>query len=246
VLSDGVIAAVAEVLQEAEDALLQPVREGRVSQEPDMTSRLAQSIEIISRTVDDVTIELHVVDSLGPNAAERDLGADIVGVVRIEVGELRLSKGFLAQSKRSGTQGVSFKKADATNHHYSHWLYRGPLELEHSGTVSVSRPSSDLEEQCDNMLRVTPAAFVFVYDENQVAVVGASAVRALRNRPTKTRARIPVGTKRLDDFYINLVDCFIGDPKLTAADREAVKALAASNRARTGMLLRITSVDDRK
>jgi hypothetical protein len=241
VLPTNILDAIAKVVQEAENALLRPMQAGRASQEPDITSRLAQSIEVISQSLDGVTTELHVVNALGPGAAERDLGADLVGVVRLELAEVRATHGFLAQAKRAGTQGVHFRRAGLEADAYSPWLYRGSLELDRSGSVLVTRPSPDLEEQCENMLRVTPAAFVFVYDSTQVGVVSATAVRAMRGKSPGTRNRTELGTKRLDDFFVHLADGFIGDPKLIAADTTAVKAMAVANRARAGILLRVVS-----
>lgn len=240
-LASNVVSAIAKVVQDAEKALLRPMQEGRASQEPDITSRLAQSIEMVSQATDGVRTELHVVDGLGPGAAERDLGADLVGVLRIELEDLRIAAGFLAQAKRSGTQGVRFEPAGSADE-YSHWLYRGDeLQLDKSGTVSVTKPSADLQEQCENMLRATPAAFVFVYDVDQISVVTATAVNATSSKPRRTHVRTDLGTKRLDDFFVHLADGFVGDPALIAADRASVKDLAIANRARSALLLRVAS-----
>lgn len=205
-----------------------------------MTSRLAQGVEVLTEQVDGITIELNVVDGIGPGATEQQLGADIVGILRVSVGDLRVTKGFLAQAKRSGTQGLHFDRYDEDKpEKYSHWFYRGALELPPSGVVQVTRPSADLEEQCENMLKVTPASYVFVYDLDQIAVVSASAVRAMRSKPTNTKTRTPLGTKRLDDFFVHFVDSFVGDPSLTASDAATVQALAIANQAATGLLLTV-------
>lgn len=209
-----------------------------------MTSRLVQAVEIEAEEVEGVTVQLTVVDGLGRGAAERDLGADVVGVIRLAVGDLRVAKGFLAQSKRSGQQGVHMSPARNAERPfddaYSHWLYRGPLRLFASGTVSVTKPSADLVEQCENMLRVTPDSFVFVFHDEQVGVVSASAIRALQSKPPNSHEQSPIGTKRLDDFFVHLADSFIGDPKLSAADNDSIRALAVANRAPTGLLLAVT------
>jgi hypothetical protein len=246
VLDPVVVEAIARVTTRAEEALLRVVSQGRARQEPDLTSRLVQAVEIEAEAVEGVTVELTVVDGLGPGAPERDLGADVVGVVRLAVGDLRVAKGFLAQSKRSGQQGIYLTPAEdrqrPVDDAYSHWLYRGAIHLPASGTVSVTKPSADLVEQCENMLRTTPDSFVFVFHEEQVAVVSASAVCALRNKPPNSREHSRLGTKRLDDFFVHLVDAFIGDPKLIAADTDSIRSLAAANRAQTGILLAVTGV----
>jgi hypothetical protein len=240
-LSADATREVAEIVRSTEERLTQMMTDRRVRQEPDMTSRLATEIELRAETVDGVTVELTVVDGIGPGSAERRLGADLIGVVRLEVGGLRLTKGFLAQSKRSGSDGLFFAPPDdiATGD-FSHWLYRGPLQLRPSGTVELSKPSPRLDEQCDNMLKRTPASFVFVFDDSQVAVVGASAVHAHRNRPARTKRRLPLGTKTLDDFFVHLIDSFIGDTSIVAADVESLPALASTYQASAGLLLRIS------
>lgn len=246
-LDPSVVAAVARVAARAEGALLRAVSEGRVRQEPDMTSRLVQSIEIEAEEVEGVTVQLTVVDGLGPGAAEHDLGADVVGVIRLAVGDLRVSKGFLAQSKRSGEQGLHLTPAknpdQPVGDGYSHWLYRSGLELPASGAVSVTKPSPDLVEQCENMLRVTPNSFVLVFHDEQVGVVSASAVRSFESKPPNSHVHSALGTKRLDDFFVHLADSFIGDRKLFAADTESIRGLAIANRAPAAMLLTVTGAE---
>jgi hypothetical protein len=234
VLPPEVLASVAALVQEAEEGIRQRMTEGRGSQEPDLTSRLTDRIETTTNEIDGITIQLTVVDGIGPNSAERQIGADIVGVIRIDLDDIRVTKGFLAQAKRSGSQGVHYDHADESA---GHWLYRGSLHLATSGTVSITRPSKDLAEQCENMLMRSPASFVIVYDDDQVSVVSASAVSTLRARPKNSKTRTPLGTKRLDDFFIHLADCFVGDQRLTAADASSIAALAAQQRATTGLLL---------
>jgi hypothetical protein len=220
----------------AEQQLLEMIAEGRVRQEPDMTSRLVHGLELSSEAVDGVVIEFTVVAGIGPGAAERTLGADVLGVVRIELDDLRVAKGFLAQAKRSGADGLRLRPA--AEHTYSHWLYRGrEHQLERSGVVDVTRPTAHLDEQCENMLRVTPSSFVFVFAESQVGVVSASAVHA--HRASEARRWKGLGTKRLDDFFVHLLDCFIGDPALAAASVPELTALASQRGATSAMMLRV-------
>lgn len=243
-LPEAVLRAIAEVASESSGGLSSVIREGRSQEEPDMTSRLAQYIELLSaREVEGVRVEMTVVSSLGGQSQEQTIGADLVGVFRIEVGTTRVTKGFLVQSKRSGHQGLHFEASgSATSNDYSHWLYRGALELEPSGTVMVTRPSEDLQEQCERMLSRTPASFVFVYDSAQVAVVGASAVLAKRNRPRNTKKREPLGTKQLDDFFVHVADSFIGDPNIAAATPQSLQALVSREQANSGLLLSVTDM----
>ena len=142
-IPDDVLNAIAEQVQQAERRLLEMIGQGRVRQEPDMTSRLVHGIELSSDTVDGVRIEFTVVDGIGPGAGERTLGADLLGVVRIELDDVRVAKGFLAQSKRTGADGLRLRPATVPD--YSHWLYRGGIRLERSGVVEVTTPSAHLD-----------------------------------------------------------------------------------------------------
>lgn len=236
-LSDDVMRSVAEQIGRVEQRLLALMEEGRVRQEPDMTSRLVHGLEIASDEVDGVTVEFTVIDGIGPGAAERSLGADVLGVVRIEVGGLLVSKGFLAQSKRSGVDGLRLVGPSIND--YSHWLYRGGIELEQSGTVEVTRPSPHLEEQCDHMLRVTPDSFVIVFGDAQIGVVSASAIHA--HRSGRARVWKKLGTKRLDDFFLHVVDCYVGDPALAAATVGGLRAEAERRGASAAMMLRVVA-----
>lgn len=235
---DVVIAQIGE----AERRLLEMIAQGRVGQEPDMTSRLVHALELSVDDIDGVDVEFTVVDGIGPGAAERTLGADILGVVRIELGDVRVAKGFLAQAKRTGSDGLRLRTA--TEADYSHWLFRGEeTMLEPSGVVAVTRPSAHLDEQCENMLKVSPSSFVLVFSDSQVGVVSASAVHA--HRASKPRRWNSLGTKRLDDFFIHLLDCFIGDPALAAASVAELTAMAARRGASTAMMLRVAEREPR-
>lgn len=234
-LPEDVLQTVARQVATAEQRLLSMIAEGRVRQEPDMTSRLMHGVEIASDQVDGFTVEFTVIDGIGPGAAERTLGADVLGVVRLEMGDVRLAKGFLAQSKRSGADGLRVKSP--TDDKYSHWLYRGDVRLEQSGVVQVTRPSPHLDEQCENMLKVTAHSYVLVFGDSQVAVVSASAVHA--HRAAKQRVWKDLGTKRLDDFFLHVVDCFLGDPALAAASIGDLRALAVREGASSAMMLRV-------
>jgi hypothetical protein len=235
VIDQETLDEVSTLIARAEERLLGMVAEGRVGQEPDITSRLVHGVELASDAVDGVAIQFTVVDGIGPGAAERQLGADVLGVVRIELDELRIAKGFLAQSKRSGADGLRLRSVKQED--YSHWLYRGALQLAQSGVVDVTRPSAKLDEQCENMLKASPASFVLVFGREQVGVVSASAVHA--HRASQPRRWKSLGTKRLDDFFMHILDCFVGDPALAAGSIDELRVLAAQRGASAAMMMRV-------
>lgn len=229
-------------MRRAEDELLAMVQEGRVTQEPDMTSRVMHAIEILSRDVPGVSIELTVVPGMGPGAEENVIGADVLGVVRIELGNVRIAKGFLAQAKRDGEDGLHYQPP--TDETYSHWTYRGDsMQLPRSGVVSVSVPSARLREQCDNMLQLSPDSFVLVFADTQIGVVSATSVHAHRGVAPRTKKQKPLGTKRLDDFILHVLDCFIGDEKLAAGSVADLARAAANRGIPNAMLLRVRELN---
>lgn len=234
-LPENVSRAVAHQIRQAEQRLLEMIEQDRVRQEPDMTSRLVHGIEIASEEVDGVDIEFIVIDGIGPGSAERTLGADVLGVIRVELDDVRVAKGFLAQSKRSGADGVRVQAP--TTDRFGHWLYRGDIQLEPSGVVQITRPSIHLDEQCENMLKVSPSSYVLVFSDFEVSVVSASAVHA--HRASKQRVWKDLGTKRLDDFFLHAVDCFIGDSALAAASVAELRIIAEREGVSSAMMLRV-------
>jgi hypothetical protein len=103
----------------------------------------------------------------------------------------------------------------------------------------VTKPSQLLEKQCDDMLHLTPASFVFVFDPDQIAVVSAAAVHAQRNAPRNNKSKKDLGTKRLGDFFIQLADCFIGDRSLGASTPEDLVDIAQARGVATVMYLEV-------
>jgi hypothetical protein len=227
----------------AQDDLSRAIAEGRSTEEPDMTSRLLQSLEARLSNIGGINFLTRTVDSAGRGASESRLGADLCGVVRIEIDGISTAKGFLAQAKRPGREGLGYVAVSDDDHsHGSHWLYRGPIELAASGIVNVARPSAHLNKQCKDMLAYTPDSFVFVYGPDHVSVVSANAVRACASKPVKPWRRTPLGTKRLDDFFVHLIDSFIGDPEIRAWDNRSLETIRDAREARHAFLLEVAQV----
>jgi hypothetical protein len=120
--------------------------DGRVEQEPAFTDRLLGRIEEAMRE-----FELHGVrwtaktlTDRAPGAQEKTYGADFLGVLRISLEDYAVSKGFLAQAKL--------------------------IEPEDS----MSRRDFDrMEQQCRDMLELSPDSFVFLYSLSDIRVVPA-------------------------------------------------------------------------
>jgi len=83
---------------------------------------------------------------------EQWVGADFAGVLKINLPDFRIQKGFLAQAKRLGLRDQM-----------------PPSRLR------------VLQEQCRSMLKHTPDCFVFLYSEDRVTIIPASSVIATRS-----------------------------------------------------------------
>jgi hypothetical protein len=251
VITPKVAAELADVVTRAEVSILSRLEENRGRQEPDLTSRLLEHIEVRSETIDGVSIVLNTVDGLGPHAAENVIGADVLGSIHIDLGGVRTSKGFLLQAKMSGKDKLRFRPSATSPDGVldaSHSFDRGPLNPigrdfsypmgEVSGTVTVTRPSARLRKQCEDMLRLTAASFVLVLDQRQISVVSAAAVRA--HHQAEARVQHDLGTKTLTDFFMNLADCFLGDERLGSATQGDLVARASLLNVPAALSLRIT------
>jgi hypothetical protein len=92
---------------------------------------------------------------------------------------------------------------------------------------------TDLVEQCDRMLGVSPDAFVFQYARSGISVISASAAVASQGQLDELRA------KSFDDFLTDFMTSFIGDRRLDAATEETMRALLEERQARVGVLARL-------
>ncbi len=245
-LTNGMRAQVVEAVEQATRHLLDRIADGLVGEEPAMTGGLAADLDVdvnVNTTASGVRIRVRVLDARSAQSSESLLGADLCVVLHLQFAGTEIRKGFLAQVKRSGKDGLLVRPADG-DRDYSHWLYGGPgLELAPSGTVSVSRTSGHLAKQCRDMLAVTPAAYVWVIGESEVAVVGAMPVLSAHGHPRGRRARTDLATKSLADFFLNLVDCFLGDQAIRAWDTASLLEECRLRGARFGMLVSVDDLD---
>jgi hypothetical protein len=125
----------------------------------------------------------------GVAAQEKKAGADMLIHVSIKTPQLTYSKGVLIQSKRID-DGVSM-------------------------TVAGHK---ELVGQCDKMLNITPASFVFNYTKSEMRCASATKIagassRVLNNSCNLTSYR----------FFLELFRCTIGDRNITSAKFDDLK-----------------------
>lgn len=119
----------------------------------------------------------------GSAAEERTVGADVVIHVKLETPTQKYSKGVLVQAKRVDKD-----------------------------ELMTGRAHSELIDQCDRMLTITPASYVFDYAKGRMRC-GAATKLAGSTRRDLYRACGWTSYR----FFLELFRCPVGDPRLTTA-----------------------------
>lgn len=117
---------------------------------------------------------------------------------------------------------------------------KGFLAQAKRGNLSSSKERDRLVEQCETMLKHSPASFVFVYNWNGVRVLPAISVVAAKGRISHCYDR-PVGR-----FFEEHLECFIGDPAINAATPETLNKLREKVSPRAALLLTATRDEERR
>ena len=176
--------------------------DGWFTEEPAMTVSLMTRIDerLNGQQFGSITVETRVVTSLGPGSLERATGADFANILHVDFGSFELKKAFLAQAK---------KVASGAN------------------LVAHLRGDRNLLGQCEKMLDITPAAFVFTYSQDRFSVFPALDVyEMLRSDTLKDEVRLY--RKGIGAFYAEFFRTFIGDHHLAefARDEKALREFA--------------------
>ena len=142
--------------------------------------------------------------SKGPGAEEKKYGADMVLVLDADLPDAKISKGILIQTKMVNSD---------------------------SAPVSESE-SKRLVSQCEAMLKITPASYVFTCSKNELNIYSATSIKASQAKHIKNIFHWSNG-----NFFFDFLICWIGDPNISATDKASLAALQASVDARSAMLL---------
>ncbi|MDE2772088.1 MAG: hypothetical protein OXI46_00050 [Gemmatimonadota bacterium] len=148
---------IAREIADAADGAFDSYREGEATEEPQVTDRILGAIQdrIRSQKIGGVTWSARTLRTgRGTAAEERRHGADILGVLDIDLKGYVTQKGFLAQAKKA--------------------------EPDHT---FPNREWNRLRRQCEIMLKRTSDSFVFVYSiQRGIRVVPANSVLGLDSR----------------------------------------------------------------
>lgn len=193
--AQGLAGFLGKQVQVAMQETLSSYREGEIEEEEAVTGRLVANIknQVNDKRKNDVLFKGLVVPHSGPNL-EKHTGADIAGILDIDVPRAKHTKLFLAQAKRCRTDGSL--PAD---------------ELDR------------LIRQCNDMLKITDSSYVLLYEHDGIYVadaasVGQSAEASLHpgsgKRSEPLFVRKTTYYKPLDKFFEEIFKTFIGDRKL--------------------------------
>lgn len=116
-------------------------------------------------------------------------GADMLIHVSLNSKGLKYSKGILIQAKRVP-----------------------------AGTEMAAASHSELLTQCNKMLAISPASFVFNYDHSGMRCASATRIAGTSSRVLNDACNLT--TYR---FFLELFRCTTGDPKITSAKFDELK-----------------------
>ena len=195
--SHRVIRAIGEIVGEASEAVIKrvfSVHHDIKGKEEEITAQIASEItlhlcrEIESRlngrTISGVKFSVYVFRK----KEESRVGADLAGVLTLNLNGKTTTKMYLAQAKVGQVRRNVFDQE------------------------SVYVKDSRLLEQVNKMLAVTPDSYVFLYSRLGVQVLSAHAVRMLGQGNFSTD---DLYTHKFGWFYQEFFKCFLGDHRFT-------------------------------
>ena len=190
---------IAREIADAADGAFESHRDGSVVEEPQVTDRILGAIQdrIRNRRFGDIVWNARTLRTgRGISAEEKRHGADLMGVLDINLYGYIVKKGFLAQAKRAEP--------------YS---------------VFDSRDWKRLRSQCERMLDRTPDSFVFVYSiwegirifpANAVFELGSRHIFDLYDRGVasffESHIQCFIGDRRLNSTSIDTLDALVELP----------------------------------
>ncbi len=188
--------------------VIEDINSGRAQQEPSITDRLIAYIQAEARSsaLSSFVWTAMTLTDRGRGSQERKYGADFVGSLEIKISGFNIKKGFLAQAKK----------------------------VEPSDRFSSSEYSR-LKAQCEDMLRLSPDSFVFLYS----VIDGFSVLPAIAILGARSCNPHELTKKPIQKFFVEHFECFIGDANISLANIKTLDELYEKYQARTGFHITI-------
>ena len=194
-----VVRRIAREIADAANGAFGSYREGRVVEEPQITDRILGAVEERVRNLRSgnvVWTARTLRTGRGIAAEEKRHGADLLGVLDVDLDGYKSKKGFLAQAKRAEPYSM-FGKRD--------W--------------------ERLRSQCETMLERTPDSFVFVYSiQKGIRIFPANAIVELGSRQVfdlydrgvssffESHIQCFIGDRRLNSTNIDTLEALVEFP----------------------------------
>jgi hypothetical protein len=204
----AIIRQSAKHLAEAANSTVDALIDGRIEQEPAFTDRMLGRIEhaMSDYEIKGIRWTAKTLTDRSPTAQEKKYGADFMGVLEIDLVDYSVKKGFLSQAKLIEPEG-RMKKSEFER----------------------------MQGQCEDMLKLTPHSFVFLYSMRGITVVPAIAVVSSRvSNPHDLYSRT------VSRFFEEHFASFIGDRNIHTANAQNLKALMDEYEARASFFLQAT------
>lgn len=194
----------------ATDSAVRALREGRVEHEPAMTDRMLGAIEESLRD-----FRVHGVQWTAKTLTDR---------------------GARSQESRFGADFLGVLNIQLPQFSIS----KGFLAQAKLVRGRWFREAEQLQKQCEQMLKLSPDSFVFLYRRGGVRVVPAISVLGAKGDPTQLYSR---SSQR---FFEQHLECFVGDRAISSATPAALEKLQRQYEVRSALFLQGQPTDLRE
>jgi hypothetical protein len=186
----GIVESSARLVSEAVQSVVDDFAGGQIQEEPDFTSRMLQAIQ-------------------------RELnGKAVKGILWQSL--VTTSHGPNAQERATGADFMGVLSINLPNYRVCKGFLAQAKRADRMGGQEMTR----LQNQCENMLNLTPESYVFLYKIDGVRVLPAISVLSAR-----VRGLTELYNRSVQRFFELHLESFIGDRRLSSASADQLDGL---------------------
>ena len=186
----GIVKPSSRLVAEAVQRVAEDCADGRIQEEPDFTSRMLQAIQ------------------------ERLNGRTFKGVLWQSL--VTTSHGPNAQERATEADFMGVLSIDLPAYH----VHKGFLAQAKRADRLCRQEMRRLQDQCEHMLRLTPASYVFLYTNGDVRVLPAISVLS-----ADVTSLTGLYSQSIQRFFELHLESFIGDRSLSRASADQLGGL---------------------
>ncbi|XDD53003.1 hypothetical protein AB3N62_10965 [Leptospira sp. WS4.C2] len=209
---------------------------GTIESEPSFTERLFSNIErdFEEPLIDsNYLIEVRTLLDRGPNSPEKKYGADFAVILKSNSKDYSISKGFLGQSKNINKPTIVDKFIQSV----------GSNAKILDGILKFSLPNSSellrFQDQCRDMLAITPDSYGFLYSDEDVYIIPASSVTSSKQTFNNQNHHF----KLCETFFYNFFASFIGDQLLYNHTNENLEKIKEERKIKSILYLNLKEIN---